>query len=56
MLFVPDLEMNLLSVYQMTHISESKRVTFNPNAMEIEEISIVQVVIVGFADHHLRMY
>ena len=34
-LFVHDLATNLLSVYQMTHTSESKRVTFTPNAMEI---------------------
>ena len=33
--FVPDLVLNLLSMYQMTHTGESKRVTFTPNAMEI---------------------
>ena len=34
-LFVPDIATNLLSVYQMTHIGESKRVTFTPNVVEI---------------------
>ena len=33
--FVPDLVLNLLSMYQMTHTSESKRVKFTPNPMEI---------------------
>ena len=35
-LFVPNLAENLLSVYQMKHTGESKRVTFTPNAMDIE--------------------
>ena len=34
-LFVPDLAANILSLYQMTHTGEFKRVTFTPNAMEI---------------------
>ena len=34
-LFVLDLEVNLLSVYQMTHTGESKRVTFSPDIVEI---------------------
>ena len=34
-LFVPDLEVNLLLVYQMTHTSEAKRVIITPNIVEI---------------------
>ena len=34
-LFVHDLEMNLLSVYQMNHTSESKRETFTLDTVEI---------------------
>ena len=34
-LFVPDIEANLLSVYQMDHTGESKRVTFTPDTVEI---------------------
>ena len=55
-LFVPDLEENLLLVYQMTHTGESKRVTFTPNAVDIEEISIGKVVALDVADHEVRMY
>ena len=54
-LFVPDLATNLLSVYQMTHCGEAKRVTFTPNVVEISEISIGQVVVVGYTDHDSRM-
>ena len=56
MLFVLDLAANLLSVYQMTHIGTSKRVTFTQNDVEISEISTDQVVAVGYADHDSRMY
>ena len=35
-LFVPNLAVNLLLVYQMRHTGESKRVTFTPDAMDIE--------------------
>ena len=37
-LYVPDLEECFLLEYQMTHIGESKRVTFTPNLVEIVEI------------------
>ena len=56
MLFVPDLAANLLSVYQMTHIGEAKRVTFTLDTMEIAEISTNKVVALGFVDHNARMY
>ena len=55
-LFVPDLAVNLLYVYQMTHTSTSKRVTFTQNDVDISEISIGQVVAMGIADHDSRMY
>ena len=38
-LFMPDLLANLLSVYQMTHIGTTKRVTFTQYDVEISEIS-----------------
>ena len=34
-LYVPSLDSNMLSVYQMTHTGLSKRVTFSPNDVEI---------------------
>ena len=55
-LFVLDLALNLLSVYQMTHNGESKRVTFTPYIVEIAEISTKKVVALGFVYHNARMY
>ena len=40
----------------MTNTGEPKRVIFNPDFVEISEISTDQVVVVGYADHHERMY
>ena len=37
-LYVPNLAANLLSVYQMTHTGDPKRVNFTPNMVEISEI------------------
>ena len=34
-LFVPNLAAKLLSMYQMTHTGEAKRVTFTPDTVEI---------------------
>ena len=56
MLYVADLEANLLSFYQMTHISTTKRVTFTQDDVEISEISTGHVVAVGIVDHESRMY
>ena len=55
-LFVPDLEENLVSLYQMNHTGESKRVTFTPDSVNIVDISTNKVVSLGFADHQARMY
>ena len=40
----------------MTHIGEENRVTFTPYMVEIVEISSDQVVAIGYANHHERMY
>ena len=40
----------------MTHTGEEKRPTFTPNMVEIAEISLEQVVAIGYADHHESMY
>ena len=48
--------MNLLSVYQMKHTVEAKRVKFNPNVVEISEISSNKVVPLGYANNQDRMY
>ena len=39
-LFVPNLAANLLSIYQMTHTSKTKRVTFIQYDVEVSKISI----------------
>ena len=56
MLFVPNIEVNLLSVCPMTHTSEAKTVTFTPKIVEIVEISTNKVVALGFVDHNTRMH
>ena len=40
----------------MTHIGESKRVTFTPETVEIVDISRNKVVPLGFVDYQARMY
>ena len=54
--YVPDLAEIFLSLYQMTHTWEEKRVTFTPDMVEIAEISSGQVIAIGYVDHHERMY
>ena len=55
-LYVLDLAANLLSVYQMTHIGEPKRVIFTHDMVAIYEISTSQLIVVGYDDHHEWMY
>ena len=40
----------------MTNTREAKRVTFNPDTVEISEIPTNKVVDLGFDDHQARMY
>ena len=40
----------------MTHIGESKRVTFTLDTVEIAEISTNNMVPLGFDDYQARMY
>ena len=40
----------------MMHTREAKRVTFNPDMVAISEISIDQIIAIGYVDHHERMY
>ena len=55
-LYVPDLATKLLLVYQMTHTEQPNRLIFTPDMVEISEISTDQVIVVGYVDHHERMY
>ena len=40
----------------MPHTGEPKRVIFTPDSVDIFEISVDQVVAIGYVDHHERMY
>ena len=55
-LYVQDLAAKLMSVYHMTHRGEPKRVTFTLDMVDITDISTDQVLAIGYADHHERMY
>ena len=47
---------NLLSVYQMTHTREAKRVTLTLDEVDIDEISSNKLVALGYVDRQVRMY
>ena len=55
-LYVPSLAANLLSIYQMTHTSSPKRVTFDSDSVEITEKSTRKVVEKGIANHSTKSY
>ena len=50
-LYVPSLASNLLSVYQMTHTGSPKRVIFDPDSVEIIDISTGNIIAKGVANH-----
>ena len=53
-LYVPSLASNILSVYQMTHTREPKRVSFSLN--EITKLAPGKLVAKGLANHHAKAY
>ena len=55
-LYVSSLASNLLSVYQMTHTGFPKRVTFNPNDVDISEIASGKLIAKGIANHSAKTY
>ena len=55
-LFVPSLDSNLLSVYQMNHIGSPKRVIFGPDLVEITDISTGSIIEKGIANHASKAY
>ena len=55
-LYVPYLASKLLSVYQMTHMGVPKRVSFNPNDVEITELASGKLVAKGLVNHHAKTY
>ena len=55
-LYVPSLESNLLSVYQMPHTGVPKRVSFSLNDFEIMELASGKLIAKGLANHHAKAY
>ena len=55
-LYVPSLVANMLSVYQMTHTESPKRVLFEPDLVEISDISTGKLVVKGVVNHASKAY
>ena len=55
-LYVPSLEANMLYVYQMTNTGSPKRVVFEPDLVEISNISIGKMIVEGVANHASKEY
>jgi hypothetical protein len=55
-LFVPQLSMNMLLVYQITHLGSGKNVEFTPDSMAIFEMKSNSKVTVGEVNHQSRLY
>ena len=55
-LYVPYFAANFLSLYLMTHTGEEKIANFTLDMVEIAKISSYQVIAIGYAYHHERMY
>ena len=55
-LYVPSLATNLLFLYQLTHTGSPKRVVFEPNPVEISNISTGKLIEKGVANHASKAY
>ena len=55
-LYVPSLASNLLSLYQMNHTGSPKRVIFGPDSVEIIDISTMNIIEKGVANHASKEY
>ena len=55
-LYVPSMKTNLLYVYQMTHTCSPKRVTFDPDTVDISKVSIGNLIVKGVANHAFKAY
>ena len=55
-MYVPSIDANLLSVYQMSHTRSPKNVVFTPNYFEIYDIFNGRVIAKRFVDHNLKVY
>ena len=55
-LYVPSLAINLFFVYQMTHTTSPKRVTFDSDTVEISEVSTRNMIVKGISNHSSKEY
>ena len=55
-MYVQSLTSNLLSIYQMTHTGVPKRVSFNPDDVQIIELASGKIMSKGSANHHAKSY
>ena len=55
-LYVPSLEANLFSIYQMTHTGSPKRVVFDLDSVEISYISTWKRIVKGVGNHASKAY
>ena len=46
----------MLSVYQITHAGSPKRVVFDPNSVEISDISTGKLILKGVVNHASKAY
>ena len=55
-LYVPPLAVNLLYVYQMTHIGSQNQVVFGPDSVDISGISTRKIIAKGVGNHSSKAY
>jgi hypothetical protein len=55
-LYVPNLSVKLLSMYQMTNSGTGKKVVFTPNSMDIYDMQTNSRVATSEVNHHSRLY
>lgn len=55
-LYVHNLTTNLLSIYQITHYGDVKKVEFTPKSVMVKDIENDALVEVGQANHNSRFY
>ncbi|KAH9295237.1 hypothetical protein KI387_038825, partial [Taxus chinensis] len=55
-LSIPSLSTNLLSVYQITHLSQGMRVEFTPDSVYVRELHSDTIIAVGVVDHQTQLY
>ncbi|MGI4370261.1 GAG-pre-integrase domain-containing protein, partial [Klebsiella pneumoniae] len=55
-LYVPNLSTNLLSIYQITHYGNGKKVEFTPDSVVVKELDDDALVAVGQVNDNSRLY